>query len=664
MQGFVLSADPGRQASETPGAPSARQVLASLAFASFCAAVPLIGNNLPAYTPYIWIALPFLAVLHTLAVRAPFPRVSAADLAAMLLGLLALGSLAYTANRRATEISLPWLGLCLSAYLLARCLAAPGSLPLVRRILIWIVCATVLDQMLALVTLGNEGYPLIFSSFFNKNVYGGILASLVPLIFLDDPPSSAGKTVLKAAYGTIVLAGLVLTFSKGAWLIAGAALAAIAALCLIRRDRRTVAAVAIAVLLGLAAGLGLDRLSNQKAIATLARPTPENVSLNVARSVTPRLEYWRNALAIARTAPLIGKGYGTFAETHIGVARWPLYARAAHSFPLQMLAELGIAGLALFVFPIVASGVSRIRRLSEPDGEQPDRIAFYLAALVLLLHGFLDVTLNVPEGALWFWLLLGIGSPRREMAGRRTDGKQYPIAMGTGLIGLVLLVSAGVFYLRQERIGRLEKAAAASKDPEAGVQFLSQALQIRKNDDKLLAGRAAVYWRLGRLESAWNDLRAAARANPYKPAYRLNLASIALMAGRKDEARRLAGQALAINPSIPETMEGYGAVLAQTGDRLGGAKAIALSIIRRGAEACSLPPDYVRQLLTPFLDLPGPPGGEIRLALAAVEFRLGHYEQSYRILPEYARLTAEDAPLMNRLVGALREKGFGEVPRN
>ena len=634
----------------------------SLAFACFCAVVPLLGNGLPNYTRIILSAIPALAILQVLVVHEPFPRVRTFDVTAVLFGLMALTSLVYTVSQRRTEASLPWLGLCIAAYLLARYMSTPGTPAIVAKVLVWALCATVLDQILMLVTMGNEGYPLIFSTFLNKNVYGGVLASTLPLVFLTDLPASFGRAVLKAVYGTIILAGLTLTISKGAWLVAGVALIAITAFCLIRRDRRTVVAVGFAVLFGLASGYGLDLHANQKTIIAMNKPTPENVSLIVARSVTPRLEYWRNAVAIARTAPLIGKGYGSFSETHIGVARWPIYSKSAHSFPVQVLAELGIIGLALFLYMFGASALSTAKDLASPEGEQSARFAFASAALVVLAHGFLDVTLDTPEGSLWFWLLFGIGCPRIVIAWSRAHERQRVARAAIGLACVILLASAVAFDWRQATIDRLATAAAGTNDLGARVRLFTSALLIRGSDDKLLANRATAYWSMGRLDQARDDLQSAIRANAYKPAYHLNLASIALQTGHQDEARRLAEHALVINPTIPGILEEYGKVLVQTGDRVGGAAAIAQAILRQGVAGSSLPPDSLKELLTSCAGLSGTSGEKIRLALAMVEYELGHYAQSYRVLPVYAALPAEDKPIMDRLVLALRNKGYSGGP--
>jgi len=124
---------------------------------------------------------------------------------------------------------------------------------------------------------------------------------------------------------------------------------------------------------------------------------------------------WLVAWAMFKESPLLGKGVFTFGEYYtpawyLSRVRFPEgYAPErgiipwAHSLPLELLCERGVAGLGSFVW-MVGSAVGGVRRrLGEP------RVAAAATSLAGFLGaGLVDLTLMKDWVALLLFLLLGL----------------------------------------------------------------------------------------------------------------------------------------------------------------------------------------------------------------------------------------------------------------
>jgi O-antigen ligase len=120
-----------------------------------------------------------------------------------------------------------------------------------------------------------------------------------------------------------------------------------------------------------------------------------------------RLAYYRTTWEAIWDRPLLGTGYGTYADAfraynHPGTETY--FLDKAHNTYLQMIMELGwpgvaalYSGLALLVFRCLQ-----------------DRSAIYPAVLascsvLVAVHSLVDFSLEMPANAATFALLLGVG---------------------------------------------------------------------------------------------------------------------------------------------------------------------------------------------------------------------------------------------------------------
>jgi putative inorganic carbon (HCO3(-)) transporter len=212
----------------------------------------------------------------------------------------------------------------------------------------------------------------------------------------------------------LCLGGILVSFSRGAWLGALAALAVLALPALRAHfgGRVAPALVGLGVVLAALAGLGLT------------------VRGDLAGGSTPvRLLLWREAIGYIRLHPL-GIGLDQFLYYHdpnsgrslldpslIGTSEQ--YAAHPHTMLLDTWLRLGPLGLAAFGWLLVRffnTGRARLR--------DPVALGALAAMTAALVHGLVDHFYFVQDLALTFWLLIALV----ELPARQTTDDNVPIA--------------------------------------------------------------------------------------------------------------------------------------------------------------------------------------------------------------------------------------------
>lgn len=212
---------------------------------------------------------------------------------------------------------------------------------------------------------------------------------------------SQGRARWLAAAGIVVQAvGLGVTFTRGAWL---GAVGALAALTLLER-RKTAPALAIVLVVGITGAVlaGSQREVFVSKIADVPRVEPNVGRLAIAHS----------AVDIFRNHPITGTGLNTF------YLEYPQYQYTAdisptqpfaHNIFLNMAAEGGVLGLLAFVLTILAAlAVGWRRHARAPSSRSRTMMAAILAAFIgLLIHQQFDGTAISVHLGLGMWLLIG-----------------------------------------------------------------------------------------------------------------------------------------------------------------------------------------------------------------------------------------------------------------
>lgn len=385
-----------------------------------------------------------------------------------------------------------------------------------------ILAGATLQAVLAL-TQRATGVDRPAGTYFNPNHLATALAMGLALLLARRPDGRLGRVAAVAGVG-LLAAAIVASRSRGG-LLAG--LAAAGVVGWYRWRWRAVAVAAAALVL----------------VAVVPNPVGDRV--RDAHVTDPlaytRLAIWRSALERAADHPL-GVGLNMFGKTSQRyafpvdgeLARYGRRAESAHNDYLEVLAELGVPGLAAALAALGAFGLCGRRRLAprRPGGEPPDPLALGATGAVAAVaaQALVDSPLAVPalvvQGAALAGLVLGAPAPEPAQ-------EASPPVPG-------VLAGVGV---------RVVRAAVLA----AG---LLAALGIARHGAAFVAGRQAALLRdAGDLSSARIWLERAARLAPDSAAFPDAMAAASVMAWRLTKspadamaAERMMQRAMALDP--------------------------------------------------------------------------------------------------------------------
>lgn len=261
--------------------------------------------------------------------------------------------------------------------------------------------------LIAVATMASEAHARAQLPHLGPNALGTALAVASVLLLGMSSDGRWYRRLLCLAGFLTASGGLLLTWSRGAWLGALAGSAVLLARTAPKRLWPGVLAVTAVVILSLPA-TG-PRLSWHLA-RILDSASPEGP--------TSRIPIWRVVPRIVIAHPVLGTGLGTFplayaryAEPHPGSENMPF----AHNILLNFMAETGIAGLAalLHFLGIGVAAAIRWHVRSPHEGAEHLMSALVLAALTALLaQQMVDGTVMGLHIAVGLYLLLGLSAAR------------------------------------------------------------------------------------------------------------------------------------------------------------------------------------------------------------------------------------------------------------
>lgn len=259
----------------------------------------------------------------------------------------------------------------------------------------------------------------------HPNILGGLLAAALPILgaaLVDPVPLPSRWRWGIGLVAVVGLAGLVVTFSRGAWLAeavgAGVGLAVLALAGRGALLRRWTVVAACGAVVALAVAWPLRSWVGSRLLLDSGRSTLE------IRSLDERSALLDAGLQVAGAHPLLGTGIGTAAEAIAAEVR-PLAfpPQPPHAVIVTAAVELGLLGAggvaALLGGPILAlvAAARRARRASRwPDRGQPaDHVLGVAAAAAVLaavaVAGLFDYyPWSLAPGQAWSWLAIGMAA--------------------------------------------------------------------------------------------------------------------------------------------------------------------------------------------------------------------------------------------------------------
>lgn len=263
----------------------------------------------------------------------------------------------------------------------------------------------VAGTLAALIGLSNflfHGYTRVSGPLNDPGDFGFQLASTVPLILYRIASTSGARRVCFAIACAVVLGAILGSFSRAS--LAGLAVGGAWAMATGRvRVRWGVAVLVTMALIGLVA----YRLEPDAIESSFSQK-----QYVAQRNIDSRFGLWEVAIMEWQSAPLFGVGPGNY-EVRFPEFRSPLRQRieTTHSAYLNVLAELGILGLALFV-AFLGESWRQLRRRPAAGERDVLRTALAAAFVVALVGAFFMTQQYYPP--LWFLAAIGTAMNKRD----------------------------------------------------------------------------------------------------------------------------------------------------------------------------------------------------------------------------------------------------------
>lgn len=238
----------------------------------------------------------------------------------------------------------------------------------------------------------------VYSTFENPNMLSAYLILVTPLAFSAcfTAKTQSGKTLAAAAF-LLMLAAMVLTFSRGGWL--GILFAA--AIFLVMLDRRF-------LFLGLALLAAMFVVMPQSVVSRFT-----SIGNMADSSTSYRVAIWKGTLLMLKDYWFCGIGPGTAAFRTV----YPTYSYASalaqhsHNLYLQTVCDCGVCGLFTFLavcFSSLKSTASAIARGA--DKKRRVRLMAVNSGLFgFLVEGMTDFSFYNYRVMLMFWAFVGLG---------------------------------------------------------------------------------------------------------------------------------------------------------------------------------------------------------------------------------------------------------------
>lgn len=244
----------------------------------------------------------------------------------------------------------------------------------------------------------------VYSILTSPNIMGSLMTLVAPIsVSFVFSEKNIYKKLLFAFLSLMMVASLVFTFSRGAWI--GFAVA-VAIYVFIKDKRMFIPAIVFAVIVVLA----VPSVGNR--IAYMLSPEYIESSLRGGRLVR-----WLTGLEILEQAPLLGTGLGHFGGavainhglTHL-VGINVVKTFYMDNYYLKTAVESGIIGFLAFVMLMYSVFISSVRTINVTEEKAMKELEIGILAGLsgVMIHNWVENVFEVPLMTSLFWLLAGV----------------------------------------------------------------------------------------------------------------------------------------------------------------------------------------------------------------------------------------------------------------
>jgi O-antigen ligase len=349
-------------------------------------------------------------------------------------------------------------------------------------------------------------------TFISPNNLAGFLEMLAPLA-LAYTLTGRGKHVTKVFLGyasLAILAGIVVTVSRGGWLATAIALLLFFGVLILHRTYR----LSSFVFLTLLVGVGLYWVPRNLIFAARTR---EVVTQQGVVNDDMRFALWKPALRLWQENFWWGVGPAHFNYRFRAYRPVAIQVRPerVHNDYLNTLTDWGLVGATLVTAAWVCLAVGVVKTWEFVRGapgelgakRSSNKFAFVLGASLgltaLLFHSVVDFNMHVPANAILAVSLMALLSGHLRFA---TERYWFRAGTGTKVLASAVVMAGGIYLGQQEWRGAAEtawlrRAAKAPRFSAAQIDCLKRAFAVEPQNDETAAAIGEAY----RMESQEGD---------------------------------------------------------------------------------------------------------------------------------------------------------------
>ena len=432
------------------------------------------------------------------------------------------------------------------------------------------------------------GIPAVVLAIWATTSRGGIIAAVAALLVLVATSPARTRTVgnaLIGGAGGLALIGLGLGFddlfdrpgigdalAQGHWMLA-ATVAVTAIIGIARygldarfqrvvvsraRARVAVAVAAVAAVAGLVALDPVQRFEDFKEPPQASDVADSQLDL-LRGGGSGRYQFWASAVDAFEAEPVHGVGAGGYGPYWLEHREIPIPASRAHSLLFEVLAELGIGGLALILGFFAVAAVAGCRRwLGDREWSAPG------PALAVLAAGFLASSID------WTWDLPAVFAPTVVAAailtgpatlraghagaagvfGTAHSRRRFAAGVCVLLVAWAAICASGLLLLSDSAI-KSSAGALERDDVESALSSAENAVDLQPWAAEPRIQQALVYERAGDLVAAREAIAEAVARSPEDFELRLAQARLDVRAYDLDAAQASLAHARELNPRDP-----------------------------------------------------------------------------------------------------------------
>ena len=263
--------------------------------------------------------------------------------------------------------------------------------------------------------IDEDGRPRLSGPIGSKNRYAQAMLVLLPLaLFAYLTGRTRTHRILAAISGVAILAGMLLTFSRGAGVALGGLVVIGIAMRYIRLSHAVIVTIALVAAMVTLAPQYLERLESVTGVTDLIS---DESGLDPDGAILGRATSNLASLQVFVDHPVLGVGPGQYVTTYsqevaneLGLRHFE-GSRRAHNLFLEVAADTGVPGVIAFagIFGATLMGLWRVRRLWLDRGDTAR--AGWATAFALAVIGYMLTAVFLHLAYMrYFWLLMALAN--------------------------------------------------------------------------------------------------------------------------------------------------------------------------------------------------------------------------------------------------------------